>query len=320
MPDAFTGTPQVSWDQAAWNRLLYFAFREENVFDQCADVKPTAQTTPGASVGFFLANDLAPVSTALNESVDISAVALSDSTITVTLAEEGNAVIDTQLLRLTSMIPTDPAIANILGYNAGQSMDLLAVNALKIGTNVAYSGHALGAGSRATTITTNTLASADVRLARNRLRRANVPKKDGAYSCYLHPDTLYDLRVETGGLGWMALHTYTDQGVNMVYDGEIGMYEGFRFVESTNSPLFVDAGSSPATTDIYRTMFLGSQALAKAYCNVEGYGPDPIAVKGPVVDKLERFQPWGWKHFVGYLIFRQAAVFSVESASSVGAN
>jgi N4-gp56 family major capsid protein len=319
MADAYTGTGSVAWDQPAWNRLLYFAFREENVFDQAAEVKPTAQTNPGASVTFFLANDLTPVSTALNESLDVDAVALSDATVTIPLVEEGNAVVDTQLLRLTSMIPTDPAIANILGANAGESMDLIARNKLQLGTNVAYSGAALGAGSRATRAAANVLTSADVRIARNRLRRNKVPKKDGAYTSFIHPDVLYDFRTETGGLGWMETHKYVPDGARLVYSGEVGEYEGFRFVESVNSPVFVDAGTG-GTVDVYRTIFMGAQALAKGFSNADGYGANPITVKGPVVDKLERFQPWGWKHFVGYGIFRQAAIWSVESASSVAVN
>ena len=42
-----------------------------------------------------MVNDLPVASTALNESTDVSAVALSDSTLSVTLAEYGNAVIST---------------------------------------------------------------------------------------------------------------------------------------------------------------------------------------------------------------------------------
>lgn len=323
MPNAFTTTGSVAWDQTAYNRFLYFAFREHNVFDQLADVKPTAQTTPGAHVTFFLANDLSPVSTALDESTDVDAVALSDSTVTVDLLEEGNAVITTALLQLTSMIPVDPAVANILGENAGKSMEVLARDVLKGGSNVNYSPYkatGVRASGRATLTPDSVLSSADYRLARNRLRRGNVPKKNGAYAAVVHPDALYDLRIETGGLGWMALHTYTESGVSMVYTDEIGMYEGFRTIESTFSPLFADAGSSPATTDVYATLFMGGQALAKGYANSNGYGEFPITVKGPVTDKLERLQPWGWKHFVGYKRFREAALFRIESASTVGAN
>lgn len=326
MPNAFTGTGAVAWDQTAFNRYLYFAFREMNTYDNLADVKPTAQTTPGAHVTFFLANDLTPVSTALDESTDVDAVALSDTTVTVDLFEQGNAVIDTALLQLTSMIPVDPTIANILGENAAKSMDTIVRDVLKAGTNVNYSPDtalsSVRPNARNKVTPTSTLSSADYRLAFNRLRRGTVPMRNGLYDAVTHPDTLYDLRVETGGLGWMALHTYTDSGVSDIYNGAgyFGVYEGFRTMQTIFSPLFVDGGSSPATTDVYATLFMGGQALAKGYANSNGYGENPITVKGPVTDKLERLQPWGWKHFVGYKIFRQQALYRVESGSSVGVN
>jgi N4-gp56 family major capsid protein len=317
MADAFTKTASVNWDQAAWNRLLYFAFRENYVADQFADVKPTAQTNPGATVTFFIANDLTPVSTALDESTDVDAVALSDSTVTVNLYEYGEAVIETELLRLTSMIATDPAIANILGSNAAESMDLLAFSALKVGTNVDYSGAAT---SRGTVTPATVISTADFRYAANRLRRARVPKRGGIYQAVLHPDAVYDLQSETGELGWNSSHIYTESGVQRIMNGSVGVYRGFDVLETTNAPIFADAGSSPATTDVYRSLFFGAQALAKGYSNADGYGPMPVTVKSPVVDKLERFQAWGWKHFVGYKLFRQAAVYAIESGSSIGAN
>ncbi len=102
--------------------------------------------------------------------------------------------------------------------------------------------------------------------------------------------------------------------------GEIGAFEGFRFVETPTAPLFADAGSSTTLTDVYRTMFMGRQALAKAYSHSDGNGPYPMFVQGPVVDKLRRNVPMGWYWIGDYAIFRQASLRGVESASSIGAN
>jgi hypothetical protein len=40
----------------------------------------------------------------------------------------------------------------------------------------------------------------------------------------------------------------------------------------------------------------------------------------PVTDALRRFEGMGWKHLVGYGVFRQAALRRIESASSIGTN
>jgi N4-gp56 family major capsid protein len=318
MADQFTGIAALDYDQAAFNKALWFAFREANVFDQVATIKPTSVTNPGATVTFFKQLDLAPVSATLNESVDVDAVALDSDVVTVSLFEKGNAVIDTALIRLTSMIPLDPAITNVLGFNAAESMDVLAKTKLFAGTNVDYSGAAT---NRATVTPATVLSSEDFRYARNRLRRAKVPKLNGKYTAFVHPDAVYDIRREAGGIGWNdVMRGGSEVGANRIFTDEIGDYEGIRVIETANAPILSNAGSSPATTDVYQTLFIGDRALAKGYSSAEGYGPNPITVMSPVVDKLRRFQGWAWKHFVGYELFETSAVWRVESGSSIGAN
>jgi N4-gp56 family major capsid protein len=99
--------------------------------------------------------------------------------------------------------------------------------------------------------------------------------------------------------------------------------EGFRFVEAPRAPLFADASNGAGaggTIDVYRTLFMGRQAIAKAYSNVDGNGANPRVIPGPVTDKLRRFVPMGWYWLGGYGIFRQNAIYAVETASSIGVN
>jgi N4-gp56 family major capsid protein len=114
------------------------------------------------------------------------------------------------------------------------------------------------------------------------------------------------------------LHTYSQP--ENIWNGEVGTFENFRFIETPRAPVFADAGSSTTLTDVYGTLFLGRQALAKAYSNTDGNGPQPRVVPGPVVDHLRRFVPMGWYHFVGYARFRDASLRRVETASTIGSN
>jgi hypothetical protein len=105
------------------------------------------------------------------------------------------------------------------------------------------------------------------------------------------------------------------------------MFEGVRFVEAPRAPLFANAsdgsGSSTgslATVDVYGTLIMGRQALAKGISLGGEYGAQPGIVYGEVTDILKRFRPVGWKHFVGYNVFRQEALRRIESSSSIGAN
>lgn len=316
MPDVYTTTGSLDFDQTMWDRGMYYALRPQLYFDMFADVKATnAAPDQGAALTFTLVNDLAVASTALNESVDVDAVAMSDSQVTLTLAEYGNAVITTFRVRATAFIPLNQAVANVVGFNAGISQDTISRDVMKSGTNVRYVGQAT---SRATTIPTDTMRASAVRRAYTDLLSANVAQFGGYYAAVLHPHQALDLRAETGAAAWRDPHTYSQPGE--IWNGEVGEFEGFRFTLSPRSPLFADSGSSTTLTDVYRALFFGRQALAKAYSTYEGRGPSPIVIMGPVIDKLKRQQPVGWHWFGQYGIFRQAALQAVETASSVGVN
>ena len=84
----------------------------------------------------------------------------------------------------------------------------------------------------------------------------------------------------------------------------------------------VNAGTSLTlvvnAVDVYGTLVMGRQALAKAFSTGGGYGEQAQIVDVPVIDTLRRFTGIGWKHFVGYAPFRQAALYRIESGSSLG--
>ena len=312
---AITTTGALSLDQAAYDLFAYFALRPELHFDAVADVKPTNQDKPGSSVIFEIISDLSVASTSINESTDITPATMADSQVTVTLAEYGNAVQTTALVRGTSYIPVNPIVANIVGYNAGVSLDTIARDVLKAGSNVRYAGNAT---ARNTVDPADTLAGTTIERARAELRGASVQPIGGQYVGYIHPDVAYDFRVATGGANWRDPHTYSQPAE--IFNGELGSFAGVRLVETERSPVFADAGSSTTLTDVYATIVVGRQSLAKAHSYTDGNGPMPKVVPGPVTDILRRFVPLGWYWLGGYARFREAAIRRIESASSIGAN
>ncbi len=314
-----TGASLGDLVQTAYDRMAYFALRPQLYFDAVADVQPTRQAMPGSVVKMTIMADLAVQSAAINESTDINAVQVTDSQVTLTLVEYGNVVTTTAKLRGTSFIDVDPVIANLIGFNAGKSLDTIARDVLKGGSNVRYAtGGATDPVSRLTVEASDTIAGDDVRRALADLRGANVAEIGNAYVAYIHPDVSYDLRGGTGAANWRDPHTYSQPAE--IWNGEIGMFEGFRFVETPQAPVFADAGSSTTLTDVYRTIFIGRQGFAKAYSTQDGNGAFPKVVPGPITDSLRRFVPLGWYWLGAYSIFRQESVRAVESASSIGAN
>lgn len=288
--------------------------RSQLYFDRVADVQPTRQSMPGSSVIFNLATELAVATTPLTETADIDAVAMANSQVTVTLVEYGNAMNVTAKLRGTSMIDVMPAVANLLGYNAGRSMDVVVFNILVAGTNVIYGGAVT---SRATVAAGTTITSAKIRQIDASLKEANVADFGGFYNAFIHPRVAYDLRSETGGAAWRDPHVYSQPGE--IWNGEIGAYEHFRFIESPTVTPFVDAGVG-ATVDVYPSLFLGRESLAKAFSITDGNGSQPRVVVSPVIDKLRRHTPMGWFWLGGYSRFREASLYRLETSSSIGAN
>jgi N4-gp56 family major capsid protein len=298
-----------------WDRAIYYPLRAELFFDRFADVGVTdAAPDKGATVTFTKFNDLAAVTTPISETTDIDAVAMSDAQVSLTLAEYGSGVNTSFRVRATSFINLNQPVANIVGYNAGISLDTLARDVIQAIGTPRYAGAAV---SRVTVAAGHVLTAANIRRAFVALQEANVATFNGYYICMIHPKVAYDLRGETGTAGWRDPHVYS--APNEIWRGEMGEFEGFRFIVSPRAPVFADAGVG-GTVDVYRTLFFGRQAIAKAYSTWEGRGAYPIVIMGPVVDKLKRLQPISWHWFGVYGAFRTESITSYESSSSIGAN
>lgn len=228
--------------QTAYDKFVEMELRSEPMFRKFADKRPVDVTNPGATVVFQLHNDLSRVTTALSETADIDAVALNNTNkVQVTVNEYGNAVTTTERLALESLSAIDPAVADMLAYNQRDSLDAIVYNIL---INPA-TGRTAGTtadnevtvnGVDKTASATGTLQAADIRKAVAKLRGANVQPKDGSfYVGMLHPDVSYDLRTEAAASGanvWREPHTYTEAGVGNIWTGEVGVYEGVKFIES----------------------------------------------------------------------------------------
>jgi N4-gp56 family major capsid protein len=281
------------------------ALRSQPLIRDIADKRPVQQAMPGSSVVFQIYQDLAQATSTLTENVDPDAVALSNTnTVTVTLNEYGNAALLTRKLGLFSLSDVDPAAADILAYNMADSLDAVAMTTLRGGSNVIY---ASTASSTATVTNAMTITTANLRKAVAKLRAGlAVPRMGSLYACYIHPEVSHDVRAETGSGGFQDLHKY-DASDNF-WPGFIGTYEGAYFIET---PRMYNATDGASSARVFRTVLAGKQALAEAVAE------DPHTVIGPVTDKLMRARPIGWYGVLGWARFREAALYRIESTSSI---
>jgi len=198
------------------------------------------------------------------------------------------------------------AVANIVAYNMADSIDKVVVAKLITGSNVLYGG----VRSTTNTITaSDTLTGAMLRKSVAKLRAGNaVPREGMLYACYTHPESAHDLRSETGALSFEDIHKYTDPNVGNVLNAVTGVLAGAYVVETPRAYTATDGASS---AKVYRTIVAGQQALAEATA------VEPGIVIGPVVDKLMRFRPIGWYSLQGWAIYRDAALYRLETGSSI---
>jgi N4-gp56 family major capsid protein len=303
---SLTGTSAISnLVQTAYDQYVRMALRSIPVMRALADVKPVQQAMPGSSVVFSIYSDLAQATSTLTEASDVSSIALGNPTqVAVTLQEYGSAVTTTKKLNLTSFNDVDSALADIIAYNAADSIDAVVASVLTAGSNAIYAGYTA---TNTAGITANALISvSDIRQAVTELRTNKaLPRIGELYAAYLHPRQTADLRAETGTGGFQELSKYVDRTPFVA--GAVGVIEGAFVVETPRVPY-----ASNGTTNVYKAVVAGREALAEAM------GQDISTVIGPQIDALRRFHTIGWYYFGGWSLLRQAALYRIESAATNG--
>jgi len=307
---SFTGTSDISnLVKAAYDQYVRMALRSIPVMRALADVKPVQQAMPGSSVVFSIYSDLAQATSTLTETLDVSSVALGNpSQVTVTLNEYGSAVTTTKKLNLTSFNDVDAALADIIAYNAADSIDSVVATVLTGGSNVIYGGNAT---TTNTIDASDTISVADIRNAVTELRTNKaLPRLGELYAAYLHPRQAADLRAESGTGGFQDIVKYTDNVSKTIIPGSVGVIEGAFVVETPRVPYAANT-NSPAV-NVYKAVVAGREALAEAM------GQDINTVIGPEIDALRRFRTIGWYYFGGFARLREAALYRIETSASAG--
>ena len=307
---SFTGTSDISnLVKAAYDQYVRMALRSIPVMRALADVKPVQQAMPGSSVVFSIYSDLAAATSTLTETSDVSSIALGNpSQVTVTLNEYGSAVTTTKKLNLTSFNDVDAALADIIAYNAADSIDSVVAAVLTAGTNVIYGGNAT---TTNTIDSSDTISVADIRNAVTELRTNKaLPRLGELYAAYLHPRQAADLRAESGTGGFQDIVKYTDNVSKTIIPGSVGVIEGAFVVETPRVPYAANT-NSPAV-NVYKAVVAGREALAEAM------GQDINTVIGPEIDALRRFRTIGWYYFGGFARLREAALYRIETSASAG--
>ena len=249
------------------------------VHDQFGQKRPIP-ANGGKTIEFRKFSSLPKATTALTEGVTPNGNKLNVSTITATVAQYGDYIVQSDVLELTSIDNTIVEATKILGKQAGLTLDTVVRDILVAGTSVQYAG---GKDSRSALAEADTLSVEEIQKAVAFLRAQNAPTINGDYVAIIHPYAAYDLMRDPE---WIEAHKYA-QPENL-YAGEIGKIGGVRFVQTSEAKI-VDGG-------VFCTMVLGEGAYGVT--EITGGGLQTIVKqKGSAGtgDPLDQRSSVGWK-------------------------
>ncbi len=271
---------------------------------------------------------LEPATVPLEEGQTPTESTFAYTDITATTKQYGAFVRISDLVDLTNPDPIITEAAEILGEQAGATLDVLNRDVIVSGTNVLYNNGASRSAVN-TALTAATLNRA-IRTLENALAKkftrvitagtgVSTSPIGAAYLGIVHPYVAYDLRNISG---FVPVENYAAQGPVMAE--EIGAYRGIRFLQTTLAKYWSDAGgaagSMKSTTgtnaDVFAVMIFGTNAYGST--EVRGKGIETITKPlGSGEDPLNQRLSHGWK-VSGFAakILNEAFMIRVETAAT----
>jgi len=248
------------------------------------------------------------VPTPLIETAEIPAVAISDSTITLTPVEYGNSVKLSRKERLNSMGRSDMVAMQLVTTNMANTLDQLAHNALNSSTNVLFTN---GVANTAAIAATDQLDRANLETLYLQLQANNVPfhpmAMPGTYALVVHPRAVSSLRSAAGPGTWTDIVQHGG-GTDMILKNAIGVYAGFTIILSTRTDVQVGAGMGGI--DIFTAHALGENALGVAMTVSPEIDVSDLAV---IHDRVKSVS---WYSVLQFALIRPESNYKIESAGA----
>ena len=292
--------------------LLKFA-KANLVHDQFAQ-KRNIPKGGGKTIEFRKYSQLPKALTALTEGVTPDGQNLNLTAVTATVAQYGGYITLSDVLLLTAIDNNLVEAIELLGDQAGRTLDTITREVIVSGTNVLYAG---GRSARTAITASDKLTVMDIKKAVRELKVGLAKKIDGSYVAIIHPDCEFDLENDDE---WINASQYA--GSTQIFEGEIGKLYGVRFVETTEAKIWAKAGA-PITSggtdkiSVYATLVMGANAYGTTM--VEGGGLETIVKQlgsGGTADPLNQRATAGWKAIKTAKILYDDYIVRIESASS----
>lgn len=230
--------------RAALSQEIRFQAQPLLRFAQFAQRKTELGVQPGKTIDMLAFSNLS-LGGALTEGTHIETKALSTSTMSITVAEYGNAVALTEFLLRASTTELLEVGGRLLAQDVAKVTDIAVRRALDAGTYATIYG---GTATARTTVggftSSAKLTMAHVRDAVATLANAKTPKyvsPDGreAYVMLTHPNVIRTLKDDAL---WQSANEYA--GSEAIFRGEVGRFDDVVFVQTTMCPIVRAASAS----------------------------------------------------------------------------
>lgn len=287
--------------------------RPQLVHDQFAQKHPIPKNG-GKTIEFRKYSPLPKALTPLTEGVTPDGQPLNVTTITATVEQYGGWMQLSDVLQLTAIDNNMVQAVELLGDQAGRTLDTVTREVLNGGTSVQY---AEGQVTARNLLTKNhKLTVKAIKLAARFLKQQNAKKIDNSWVAIINPDVAYDLMEDTE---WKEWSKYTTP--EHMFEGEIGKIAGVRFVESTEAKIFAQAGAD--NIDVYSTLVMGANAYGVT--EISGGGLETIVKQlgsAGTADPLNQRASAGWKAIKTAERLVEQFMVRIETASTFdsGAN
>lgn len=251
----------------------------------------------GNQVSYRRFNQVATHTTALTEGVTPTATNASVTEVTGTVAGYGGYMTVSDQLHLMGIDPVISELTDVMGENAGQSIEEIVRTELVTGTSVLYAtGSARNAQSAANPITATLVRKGVRTLMSNDAVGYEAERGDngqgGVYLGIIHPRAFYDLIGDT-----TINNTFTYSDPKGIYEYKLPMFAGVAWFVSTKAPVFTGEGSGAA--DVYGTFIISKNAYGVV--DVAGTGKFSTLVKplgsAGSDDPLDQRASVAWKSF-----------------------
>ena len=267
-----------------------------NRFAQVRDIPSNSGTNV---IKFRRYGSLTATTTALSEGITPSGSQLSVTDVSATVLQYGDYVTLTDKVLMETYDPILTETSEILGEQAGDSLDQLCRNVQVASASAQYASTAT---TVATVDSTMKLDRAEVKEAVRTLKNNNAKPVTSminpstgynttpinrAFIGIVHPYSTYDLDDATG---WIPVEKYPNKAD--VMPDEVGSLAGVRFIESSNA--YSTAGT--LVTTVYGTLIFGQNAYAQTRISGEALKNivKPLGSAG-TADPLDQRSTSGWK-------------------------